>query len=160
MYKRQVNTPWPPYEQIGVKVDGEYRQLNTNILQIENEYYASMRPKQPPHGNEKQILALQRRGVRYVELRSVDINPLEPLGVTATQLRFLELLLLFCLLNESPPLDAAERQMIDDNQMAVALNGRDPALMLQRRRDSAVPVRLWAGEILSALQPILSLIHI
>lgn len=153
-----VNTPWPPYEQIGVKVDGEYRQLNANVLQIENEYYASMRPKQPPHGNEKPVLALQRRGVRYVELRSVDINPLEPLGVTATQLRFLELLLLFCLLNESPLLDAEERQMIDDNQMAVALNGRDPALLLQRRRDAALPVRRWAEEILGALQPISELL--
>ncbi len=93
-----TRTPWPPYERIGVKVDGEYRQLNANVLQIENEYYTSMRPKQPPRGNEKPVDALRKRGVQYVELRSVDINPLEPLSVTASQLRFLELFLLFCLL--------------------------------------------------------------
>jgi len=149
-----VKTPWPPYERIGVEVDGEYRQLNANILQIENEYYASMRPKQPPQGNEKPVVALQQRGVQYVELRSVDLNPLEPLGLTVAQLRFVEAFLLFCLLLESPPLDVAERQMIDDNQMAVALTGRDPALRLQRRRDPEIPLRRWAEEIADALAPI------
>ncbi|MFZ4790083.1 MAG: glutamate--cysteine ligase [Candidatus Competibacteraceae bacterium] len=153
-------TPWPPYEHIGVKVNGEYRQLNANVLQIENEYYASMRPKQPPLGNEKPALALQRRGVQYVELRSVDINPLEPLGVNARQLRFLEVFLLFCLLNESPPLGAEERRMIDDNQMNVALTGRDPALVLNRRRDPPLCLRVWAGEILEKLTPISELLDI
>lgn len=151
-------TPWPPYEKIGVKVNGEYRQLNANILQIGNEYYASMRPKQPPIGNEKPTLALKRRGVQYVELRSVDINPLEPLGVNAPQLRFLEIFLLFCLLNESPPLDAEERRLIDDNQMAVALNGRDPALILQHRRDPPLRLRVWAEKILDQLAPISELL--
>jgi glutamate--cysteine ligase len=151
-------TPWPPYERIGVKVDGEYRQLNANILQIENEYYTSMRPKQPPQGNEKPTLALARRGVQYVELRSVDINPLHPLGVNESQLRFLEAFLLLCLLNESPPLTAEERRMIDDNQMATALNGRDPALVLHRCGDSSLPLRRWAEELLGRLQPVCELL--
>lgn len=155
-----TTTPWPPYERIGVKVDGDYRQLNANILQIENEYYTSMRPKQPPRGNEKPTLALRRDGVRYVELRSVDIDPLEPLGVTAAQLRFLEVFLLFCLLMESPPLDAEERRMIDDNQMAVALTGRDPALILERRRAPPLPLRRWAEDMLGLLQPICELLDI
>jgi len=119
-----------------------------------------MRPKQPPQGNEKPILALQQRGVRYVELRSVDINPLEPLGVTASQLRFLEAFLLFCLLAESPPLDAEERRMIDDNQMAAALTGRDPALVLHRRRGVSLPLRRWAEDILGWLQPISELLDL
>ena len=152
-------TPWPPYERIGVKVDGEYRQLNANILQIENEYYTSMRPKQPPRGNEKPTLALARRGVQYVELRSVDINPLEPLGVNASQLRFLEAFLLYCLLVESPPLRAEEREMIDANQMAVALTGRDPNLALHRDHPPAAPaLRAWADDILIHLQPICELL--
>lgn len=153
-----TKTPWLPYEQIGVKVDGDYRQLNANILQIENEYYTSMRPKQPPQGNEKPSLALQRRGVGYVELRSVDINPLEPLGVAVDQLRFLEVFLLFCLLAESPPFDAAERQIIDDNQMATALKGREPGLILQRCHAPAVPLRHWAQELLEQLQPVAALL--
>ena len=33
--------------------DGEWQQLNANILQIENEYYSSVRPKQILQGEEK-----------------------------------------------------------------------------------------------------------
>jgi glutamate--cysteine ligase len=32
-----ISTPYPPYQKLGVKVGGEYLQLNANILQIENE---------------------------------------------------------------------------------------------------------------------------
>ena len=152
-----VRTPWPPYEQIGVKVDGQYRQLNTHILQIENEYYTTMRPKQPPRGQEKPVTALRRRGVSYVELRSLDLNPFEPLSMTLPQLRFLEAFLLLCLLTESPPLDAEERGMIDHNQMAVALNGRDPGLTLQRP-GLTLPLQRWAEQLATALEPICALL--
>lgn len=151
-------TPWPAYQQIGFKVDGEYRQLNANILQIENEYYTSMRPKQPPQNNEKPSLALQRRGVQYVELRSLDLNPLDPLGTNSSQLRFLEVFLLLCLLHESPPLDAEERRINDDNQMAVALSGRDPRLILQCRHEPNLPLRQWGARLLDQLAAICDLL--
>ena len=155
---RATRTPWPTYEQIGVKVNGEYRQLNTNILQVENEYYTTMRPKQPPQTDEMPALALQRRGVAYVELRSLDINPWQPLGMNAEQLQFLEAFLLLCLLAESPVIDEIEQRMIDDNQMATALNGRDPALCLERRHTPALPLRDWANELLDELEPICALL--
>ncbi len=93
-----IDTPAPLWEAIGVKLDGEYRQLNANILQIENEYYSSVRPKQLLEGLEKPILALRRRGIRYLELRSLDVNAYHPLGVDDTQVRFIEALMLYGLL--------------------------------------------------------------
>ena len=48
-----VGTPNPDYADIGVKVDGVYRQLNTNYLQIENEYYSSVRPKRVALSGER-----------------------------------------------------------------------------------------------------------
>jgi glutamate--cysteine ligase len=42
---RAISTPYAPYEALGVEVNGEWRQLNANILQIENEYYSFIRPK-------------------------------------------------------------------------------------------------------------------
>ncbi len=143
---RAIETSCPEYEQIGVVVEGEYRQLNANLLQIENEYYSSMRPKQPPGDNEKPTLALQRRGVGYVELRSLDVNPFVPLGVHEDQLRFIEAFLAFCLLQDSPLIGEEERREIDRNQLVTALRGRDPGLRL-RRRGQALPLRAWALEI-------------
>ena len=125
-----TETPCPEYEKIGVKVDGSYRQLNANILQIENEYYSTVRPKQILMGNEKPSLALFRRGVKYVELRSLDVNPFVPLGIDQQQLYFLRAFLLYCLLAESPPILRNEERAIDENEISVAHHGRDPNLKI------------------------------
>lgn len=148
-----INTPCPEYEKIGVKVDGEYRQLNANILQIENEYYSTVRPKQITEPNEKPTMALKRRGMRYVELRSLDVNAFEPLGINETQLYFLEALMLYCLLQDSPLINAAERVTIDQNELLVAHRGREPGLKLVRR-DGEISLRDWAIQICDEMQAI------
>lgn len=150
---RAITTPCPVYEAIGVKVGDEYRQLNANILQIENEYYSTVRPKQPPQNNEKPTLALQQRGVRYVELRSVDVNVFEPTGISEAQLHFLEAFLLFCLLCDSPPITADERRAINQNQLTAASVGRQPGVTLQRA-EGEVTLQQWAEELSTAMQPL------
>lgn len=142
-----IETPCPRYERIGVVEQGRYEQLNANILQIENEYYSTVRPKQTPGRYEKPTLALRRRGVRYIELRSLDVNAYHPLGIEEAQLRFLEALLLCCLLRESPRISSEEREAIDYNELATAHAGRDPALRL-RRDGQQISVREWGQEIL------------
>ncbi len=148
-----INKPYPAYEKIGVKVDGEYRQLNANILQIENEYYSTVRPKQLLKGYEKPTIALQKRGVLYIELRSLDVNPFEPMGVSETQLHFLEALMLYCLLRESPKISAQERVEIDQNEMLTAHRGREPGLELSRC-GNAIALREWALEICDAMNEV------
>jgi glutamate--cysteine ligase len=147
---RAIETPCPRYQEIGVKVDGRYRQLNANILQIENEYYSSVRPKQVPEFNEKPTHALHRRGVRYVELRSLDINLFDPLGISETQCRFLETFMAFCLFQASPVISDSERREIDYNLDAVCYRGRKPGLELQRN-GSPVGLSRWADELLDAM---------
>lgn len=148
-----INTPCPEYEKIGVKVDGEYRQLNANILQIENEYYSTVRPKQITEANEKPTLALQRRGVRYIELRSLDVNAFDPMGINETQLYFLEALMLYCLLQDSPLIGANERVAIDQNELDVAHRGREPGLMLMRA-DGEISLRDWGLEVCDEMQAV------
>ncbi|MCP3870130.1 MAG: glutamate--cysteine ligase [Gammaproteobacteria bacterium] len=150
---RAIETPSPIWEPIGIVKNGQYQQLNSNILQIENEYYSSVRPKQILEGLEKPVLALQRRGVRYVELRSLDVNAYHPLGVSEEQLRFLELFMQFCLLHESPPISIQERREIDQNMGGVAHRGRDPSLYLLRQ-GREIRLRQWAGELCEAMSTI------
>ena len=150
---RAIETPSPEFERFGVQAGGEYRQLNCNVLQIENEYYSFVRPKQVARSGEKPTRALRRRGVEYVEVRALDVSPFDPLGMNESQLRFLEALLILCLLTDSPPIDAVEAERIDANQELVARRGRDPRLVL-RRREHEQPLRDWAEEILDSLQGI------
>ncbi|MBK8452296.1 MAG: glutamate--cysteine ligase [Thiofilum sp.] len=155
--RHAISTVSEEYAKIGVKVDGEYRQLNANILQIENEYYSTVRPKQPLQGFEKPITALTRRGIGYVELRSLDINPFDPAGLTPEQMAFIEVFMHFCLLQESPLIDATERGLTNANQLAVAHQGRDPALYLNRL-NSKLLLSEWAGELMSAMQGVAQLL--
>ncbi len=148
--EKAITTASPEYEKIGVKVDGEYRQLNANILQIENEYYSTVRPKQVLQGNEMPITALRQRGVQYIELRSLDVNAFDPLGINAQQLRFLEALMVFCLLDESPLISDDERGEIDQNELLAAHRGREPGLNLRRNQEK-VPLQQWADDVCNAM---------
>jgi glutamate--cysteine ligase len=152
-----METPCPEYVKLGVEVGGRFEQLNANILQIENEYYSTIRPKQITDIFEKPIHALTRRGVRYVELRSIDVNAYDPLGINERQLRFLEAFLVFCLLHESPLIDAQQRKDIDHNELATAHRGRDPHLMLHRD-GKKIQLKEWATEILTAMMGVCELL--
>lgn len=149
-----VHSPYPDYEKIGVCVDGDWRQLNANVLQIENEYYSSIRPKQPFGVLEMPSDALLERGVRYVELRSLDLNPFDPVGVDESTLRFLTVFLTYCALCDSPLIDAEERAAIDRNLHLVATQGRDPALRLCRCPKGDATVGGWGREVLEAMAPV------
>ena len=148
-----TNQPCQAYEAIGIKVDGEYRQLNANILQIENEYYSPIRPKQITHSGEKPTLALKKRGVRYVELRALDLLCTEPGGISMDEMRFLEVFVLFCLMNDSPLLDLEEKSECNRNSLNVACCARGKDFMLFRKGRN-ITLRQWASEILDQLLPL------
>jgi glutamate--cysteine ligase len=145
-----IMTPHPPYEALGVKVDGEYRQLNANILQIENEYYSFIRPKRVARSGERPTKALQRAGVEYVEVRALDVSAFDPVGVNQNKLRFLEAFLALCLLKESPPIGESEQSSLDSNHVTVARRGREPGLILWRDGED-VPMGDWARELLDSM---------
>ncbi|MCW9015147.1 MAG: glutamate--cysteine ligase [Gammaproteobacteria bacterium] len=155
--KFAIETPCPDFKKFGVKVGDRYEQLNANILQIENEYYSTVRPKQILQGNEKPIMALERRGVKYVELRSLDVNAFDPLGINQTQLRFLEAFMVFCLIQESPQICFSEREEIDQNELETAHRGRDPELKL-RRDAKECSLKDWGMEVCESMQGICELL--
>jgi len=148
-----INTPAKIWSDIGVEVDGKWRQLNANILQIENEYYSSVRPKPILSGLDKPVNALQRSGIEYVELRSIDVNAYHPLGVDHTQLNFLEIFMLFCLLHESENITDQERMTIDQNIITVAHKGREPQLKL-KTMDGDIALKDWGINLFEQMQPI------
>ena len=146
----------PQYAAIGVKNGGEYRQLNANILQIENEYYSGIRPK--AKGKKTRLTAqLREEGVEYVEVRTLDLNAVEPIGLNERQARFLEVFLLYCLFNASPPIDVSEQREIDARDLLVAREGRRPDLRLVRN-GGTVALREWGLEILSRIEPVAALL--
>lgn len=152
-----VSTPQPEYQKIGVKVNGEYRQLNANLLQIENEYYSYIRPKRVTRSGEHPSHALRRGGVEYVEFRALDVSAFDPVGVNQSKLRFLEAFAALCVLRQSDPIDANEQPQLDANHAIVARRGREPGLKLNRN-GRPVELRTWALELIDSMRGICELL--
>lgn len=152
-----IMTPHPEYQQLGVEVDGQYRQLNANLLQIENEYYAFIRPKRVSHSGERPTKALLRAGVQYVEVRSLDVSAFDAVGIAPESLRFIEAFLAFCLMRESPYMNSAEQLLLDGNHVKVASAGREPNLVLSDE-GRQLPMLTWAKEIIDQMQGVAELL--
>jgi glutamate--cysteine ligase len=146
-------SPDAGYVKLGVKKEGEYLQLNANRLQVENEFYSSVRPKRVVLEGERPSAALIRGGVEYVELRSLDLSPFDPVGMGQPQQKFLEAFILYCLLEDSPAIDKDEQSALQQNHLDVAKNGRKPGLEL-RRDGGTVALQDWATEICEGMRPV------
>jgi glutamate--cysteine ligase len=149
-----LTRPYPAYKAVGVRgTGGDYNQLATSLLQIENEFYGTIRPKRVIYPGERPLHALRERGVEYVEVRLLDLDPFVPVGITAQTMRFIDVFLLHCLLSDSPPDSPAEITELAHNQHRVAARGREPGLTLERAGQE-VSLTNWGTELVDACGPI------
>ena len=156
--QKAVKTPYLPFSRLGLDdATGEPIQINDHVLQIENEYYSLVRPKQVPQEGETPSQALAIRGIGYVELRAVDVNPYSPIGIDEHTAGFLEVLALYCLLQDSPALLDAEQSIIEKNQAEVVNRGRAPNAHIQES-DVKTPIEAWGQQYVTAMQPLAALL--
>lgn len=153
--KQAIQTPSAEYAKIGVKDQaGQRIQLNTNILQIENELYAPIRPKRVTRSGEAPSDALLRAGIEYIEVRSLDVNPFSPIGISEQQVRFLDMFLIWCTIAESPPLDDIQLAECKENWNKVISEGRRPGLALTSPTKQLIPLQRIGTEMFNDLSRI------
>lgn len=155
---KAITTPEPAYQKIGLKENNEYKQLSVNQLQIEDEYYSSIRPRSVALPGERPTAALRRSGIEYVEVRSLDINVFDPVGINQNTMRFMEVFLIYCLLKESPPFAKENKEEALKNHTITAEKGRNPSLELQRD-GKIISLSHWATEILRDVRIVAELIE-
>ncbi len=154
-----ITQPHPPYENIGVSDnDGNYQQLNTSVLQIENEFYSAIRPKRTSYPGETALRALQNRGVEYIEVRCVDVNPFEPLGIDRSLVHFLDTFLLYCALQDSPQTSSGESEKILRNQKRVVNRGREPGLELESESLGKLSAKDWGLSLIENMRSVAELL--
>ena len=146
------------FADIGVKVNGEYRQLNSNILQIENELYAPIRPKQVIRSGEKPSQALRERGVEYIEVRALDVNPFVDTGISIEQIHFLDIFITYCAFMDNQAFDCDDQQHHENNMNEVVLRGRDPDLLLSdancQGEVTRKSVAVWGNELFDGMEKV------
>jgi glutamate--cysteine ligase len=122
--KNALETSYPLYKKIGEFNGDERIQLNDSIIQIENEYYSTIRPKRVCPTGERPLNVLSQEGIDYLELRCIDLNPDSIIGISEEQIYFLDLLILYCFLQDSPSIDNDESNEIFKNHKIVVNAGR------------------------------------
>jgi glutamate--cysteine ligase len=148
-----VDTEYQPYRKFNNAEAGKYNQLNSNLLQIENEFYSHVRPKQLINHGERPLEAMKKRGVEYVEVRLLDVNPFLPLGIDSEQAYFLNTFLLYCLLLPSPELSSTDFSQIKENRMRVLFKGREPGFQLDLEGEKST-IYQAGSVILDRLKPV------
>jgi glutamate--cysteine ligase len=148
-----INQPSSDYQKYADKQQGEHQQLNANVLQIENELYSPIRPKQPTYSLEKPSEALDKRGVSYIEVRALDVNPFSAIGIEENQFYFLDVFLLYCVTKPSELMNAQQYDETEVNLSAVVNHGRDPELMLLNEQQS-IGLSAWALQLFSDMQEV------
>ncbi len=149
---KAISIPVERYDAIGMQAeDGTFKQLNTNLLQIENEYYSDIRPKRVGPNGEKPLQALEKYGVEYIEVRSTDLNPFLPLGLDVPQMHFMDVFLTWCLLQPSTDIDMDEYRRIRRNQQKSLMEGRKPGLQLESA-DGERSLVDWGREVLEGMR--------
>lgn len=146
LLREAMSTPSTRFERFASGEGGNYQQLNHNIIQIENELYSPIRPKQPTESMEKPTDALVRRGISYIEVRALDVNPFSAIGISDSQFDFLDVFLLSCLLMPSEALDEQQLNEAKENMDRVVLEGRNPELMLTEN-GNAVSLPQWSEKL-------------
>ena len=152
--EKALTGSYPAYEKVGIRnPGGDYNQLATSLLQIENEFYGTIRPKRVIGQGERPLHALRERGVEYVEVRCMDLDPFVAVGIGPETVRFLDVFLLHCLLAPSPPDTPEEIAALARNQHRTAARGREPGLKLERGSGEAL-LGEWGAELVDECAPI------
>ena len=148
-----LSTPFKGYETAGVKSDGEYQQLNANLIQIENEFYGTIRPKRTAKSGQRPLTALTQEGVEYVEVRCLDLNPFLPVGIDTTQIKFLDTFLLHCLFSSSSNDSPEESHEMQANQLMVVERGRQQGISLSKNGEQK-SLHIWAAQLINECKDI------
>lgn len=156
--RRALKEPYSDYQKIGEFKEDKRVQLNTSIIQIENEYYSTIRPKRVCPSGERPVNILENKGIEYLELRCIDVDPFEPLGIERKQIDFLDLLLVYCLVKDSPPIDKEENKIILNNHKNIINMGRSSELEIMHR-GKKVRAKAQALEVLEELSEIVELVE-
>lgn len=147
--------PDEQYAALGMKdAQGEYQQLNTNLLQIENEYYAPIRPKAVRRHDQKTLDALMENGTEYLEIRNLDIDPFSPWGIDEDCIRFMQLFLLYLSLEPSPSISREECQAIRRLEDTLVQTNLDADKDYHLLGDNILNIADNANTILTEMQPL------
>ncbi len=97
------------------------RHIENGQINSMREFYNPIRLKNSH--TDQTLESLAEQGVEYIEIRAIDLNPLEKNGISKETLHFIHLFLITGLLSENNRLCPDNQQVSDENEEKIALSG-------------------------------------
>jgi len=151
--RKATNTPSKEFSAIDKANNRNQQQINENILQIDDEYYAVARAKSKIISHQQTTSKLNQSGVDFIELRSLDLNPFSRIGIDEETTFFIEVLLTYCFIKHGQQFTNDEIKNINHNDGLVATQGREPKLKLLKD-GKIISLKDWGNYIIDDLLPI------
>lgn len=136
----------PNYETLESYVESINEYVESGVLKGIRELYAHVRLKGYGEYTAQNLL---NKGIKYIEVRTIDCNPFEKSGLATDDLHFIHLFLLYCLMKEE---NEYETYVIESemNSKRVAVEGQNLNTVL-RRDGEEITLQAWGMELLDEL---------
>jgi glutamate--cysteine ligase len=148
-YKNMIDL-FPDYSSIDHFIESINDFIENGDISDVKELYASIRLK--AYQNRNMLDSLKKDGIQYLEIRSLDLNIFDKCGVSEIDLDFLNLFMVFLLLEGEELFETWQQEALI-NERLVAEHGLDPELELLDQ-DHWTSKRAWSEDILEKITQI------
>ena len=135
-------------------LEDHIRDLKTSIMQKHirepREYYTQVRVK--PKNQKFSIDELQKEGIHYLEIRSLDLMPTQASGIKKDFLDFLHLFLVYGLVSDDTNDLELDYPLAFQNQLIVANSGLHPNTEISPGPEVKKKVQTFAQDILASMK--------
>ncbi|MBX9136944.1 MULTISPECIES: bifunctional glutamate--cysteine ligase GshA/glutathione synthetase GshB [unclassified Clostridium] len=120
-YKNKVDL-FPSYNSVNEYIESIDGYIKDEIIESHKELYSQVRLKPSNTKNFKE--SLLNEGIKYLEYRTIDINPFEKGGISLADLRFLQVFNIYLLTKEESEFENWQEEALE-NQQLIAVHGID-----------------------------------
>ena len=120
-YKNKVDL-FPSYNSVNEYLESIDGYIKDELIENHKELYSQVRLKPSDTKNFKE--SLLNDGIKYLEYRTIDINPFEKGGISLDDLRFLQVFNIYLLSKEESEFENWQEEALE-NQQLIAVNGID-----------------------------------
>ena len=120
-YKNKVDL-FPSYNSVNEYLESIDRYIKDELIENYKELYSQVRLKPSDTKNFKE--SLLNDGIRYLEYRTIDINPFEKGGISLDDLKFLQVFNIYLLTKEESEFENWQEEALE-NQQLIAVHGID-----------------------------------
>lgn len=146
-YKNKIFL-FPSYRTVKEYTEDVQSFVDKGLISAPKELYAQIRMK--AKGVDNILESLNEDGIKYLEIRTVDLNIFDKCGIAEKDLVFLHQFMLYLLVEDESDYADWQKEGLD-NEEKVAFYGLEPDLMIHQN-GKEVSMTRWALEILEKMQ--------